>query len=125
VDLLLDTHILLWWLADDPELTESTRQSIGDPQRRVLVSAASAWEISIKRALGKLGAPDDLAGALSASELEPLTITIEHAQLAGSLPRHHDDPFDRMLVAQAMIEGLMIVTADARIAEYGPPTMSP
>lgn len=124
MDLLLDTHVLLWWLADDPQLTKSARQAIGDPERRVLVSAASAWEISIKRALGKLDAPEDLSGALAASDLEPLPITVDHAQLAGALTRHHDDPFDRMLVAQATIEYLAIVTGDARIGAYDVPMIS-
>ncbi len=125
MDLLLDTHVLLWWLADDRRLTASAKATIADPDRRVLVSAASAWEISIKRALGKLAAPDDLAAALVASDLEPLAITINHAERAGALPRHHDDPFDRMLVAQAEAERLTILTGDTRIGDYGVATMSP
>jgi PIN domain nuclease of toxin-antitoxin system len=75
--------------------------------------------VSIKKALGKLEAPDDVAGALRVHDFEPLPITIDHAQMAGALPRHHDDPFDRMLVAQGMIEDLTIVTHDRRFAEYG------
>lgn len=117
--LLLDTHALLWWLADDPHMGDAARDAIADGERRVLVSAASAWEIAIKRALGKLDAPADLAAAVEDASLEPLPITLEHATAAGALPRHHDDPFDRMLVAQAQLEHLIVVTADARFADYG------
>jgi PIN domain nuclease of toxin-antitoxin system len=84
-----------------------------------VVSAASAWEIAIKRALGKLDAPEDLGGALTESRFETLPIEVEHAVLAGALPRHHADPFGRMLVAQAQQEGLTIVTRDPAFKPYG------
>ena len=121
--LLLDTHVLLWWLADDPALPPRTISVIG-AERDVYVSAASAWEIAIKRALGKLEAPDDLAGAVTACDFRQLPVGFEHAALAGALPRHHDDPFDRMLVAQARLEGLTIVTGDARFARYEVPVLA-
>jgi PIN domain nuclease of toxin-antitoxin system len=88
--------------------------------RAVFVSAATAWEIAIKKSLGKLEAPDDLAAALAANRFEGLPISMEHALTAGTLPRHHDDPFDRMLVAQARHEGLRLLTHDARLTVYGP-----
>jgi PIN domain nuclease of toxin-antitoxin system len=83
------------------------------------VSAASAWELSIKTALGKLAAPDDLQAALAANQFHPLPITILHGISAGKLPRHHDDPFDRMLIAQAQAENLTLVTHDAQFQAYG------
>ena len=119
MNLLLDTHTLLWWLADDAALSDGAAQAIADEDNGVFVSAASAWEISVKARLGKLDAPEDLAAAIHSSELEPLVITIEHAELAGALPPIHADPFDRMLIAQANLEQLTVVTRDSRIAEYG------
>ncbi|HLQ55190.1 MAG TPA: type II toxin-antitoxin system VapC family toxin [Streptosporangiaceae bacterium] len=116
--LLLDTHALLWWLADEG-LTTQARDAIADPANLVAVSAASAWEISIKKALGKLTAPDDLERQLQAGGLTPLPITIAHGTAAGRLPRHHEDPFDRMLIAQAFAEGLTIMTRDKRFDDYG------
>ena len=90
--LLLDTHALLWWLADEPALTPVARTAIRAAGTLVFVSATTAWEISIKQALGKLEAPDDLEAALAASRFQPLPITVAHAIAAGRLPRHHDDP---------------------------------
>jgi len=101
VSLLLDTHALLWWLSDDPALKAEARQAIGQASNTIYVSAASAWEISIKKALGKLDAPNDLHGALLANHFEALPITTGHATSAGQLPRHHDDPFDRRYMATA------------------------
>lgn len=117
--LLLDTHTLLWWLADDSTLTLEARIAIDDEANVVAVSAATAWEISIKRTLGKLVAPYDLGAQLTANDFEPIAITVADALVAGSLPRHHDDPFDRMLVAQAQARGLKLVTRDTRLALYG------
>lgn len=115
---LLDTHTLLWWLAGDKSLSAKARSAIASPRTTVYVSAASVWEIAIKKAIGKLQAPDDLVTALAANRFQHLPITIEHASLAGSLPRHHDDPFDRMLVAQASLEKLTIITRDKAISDY-------
>jgi len=120
--LLLDSHALLWWLAGDPTLRPEAVAIIAEPASEVFVSAATAWEIAIKQSLGKLEAPTDLEAQLHANGFEPLPITVSHAYAAGTLPLHHDDPFDRMLVAQADAEGLTVVTRDARIADYGVPT---
>lgn len=117
--LLLDTHILLWWLADDATLSPQLRSVIEDPASEVFVSAATAWEIAIKRAIGKLDFPmERLSESLAESGFTPLAIQVPHAILAGALPRHHADPFDRMLVAQARHEGLTIVTVDPQIRNY-------
>ena len=121
MSLLLDTHASLWWLADDAALKTEARKTIGDPPSIIYVSAASAWEISIKKALGKLDAPDDLPAALIANHFQSLPITIAHALSAGQLPRHHDDPFDRMLIAQALAEQLTVVTHDTMFRPYGIP----
>lgn len=115
--LLLDTHALLWWLADEGLATQA-RDAIADPATVVMVSAVSAWEISIKKALGKLDAPDDLEHQVQAGGFLPLPISIAHGIAAGQLVRHHEDPFDRMLIAQARVEGLTILTRDKRFADY-------
>lgn len=115
--LLLDTHALLWWLADEGLRTQA-RDAIADPATVAMVSAVSAWEISIKKALGKLAAPDDLEHQVRAGGFLPLPISIAHGVAAGQLVRHHEDPFDRMLIAQARAEGLTIVTRDKRFADY-------
>jgi PIN domain nuclease of toxin-antitoxin system len=117
VRLLLDTPALLWWLADEG-LTAQARDAVADPANAVAVSAVSAWEISIKKALGKLTAPDDLEHQVRAGGFLPLPISIAHGVAAGQLARHHEDPFDRMLIAQAQAEGLTIVTRDKRFADY-------
>jgi PIN domain nuclease of toxin-antitoxin system len=117
VRLLLDTPALLWWLADEG-LTEQARDAVADPANAVAVSAVSAWEISVKKALGKLAAPDDLEHQVRAGGFLPLPISIAHGLAAGQLARHHEDPFDRMLIAQAQAEGLTIVTRDKRFADY-------
>jgi PIN domain nuclease of toxin-antitoxin system len=124
VRLLLDTHVLLWWLADDLSLGEEARADISDPDSSVFVSAATVWEISIKQALGKLEAPSDLLRQIELNHFEPLSITVSHAYTAGALPRHHEDPFDRMLVAQAMRENLVILTRDQRMSHYGVETLA-
>lgn len=122
--LLLDTHALLWWLADDPTISLAARAAIGAADSEVFVSAASAWEISIKTALGKLTAPSDLEHQLDLNRFAPLSITIRHAYAAGILPQHHADPFDRVLVAQAKAEDLVVVTRDRRFDLYGVATLS-
>jgi PIN domain nuclease of toxin-antitoxin system len=118
VKVLLDTHILLWWLADDPRLPTAVAAVIADRDTDVLVSAATAWEISIKQATGRLEAPDDLLDAIAANEFETLAITAKHAMAAGHLPTRHADSFDRMLIAQAQIEALTLITVDRRFSEY-------
>ncbi len=116
---LLDTHLLLWWLANDSSVSVSARRIVSNGSNRVFVSAASAWEIAIKRALGKLRAPANLEVAVEQSHFETLPITLRHAAAAGSLPAHHGDPFDRMLVAQAQVEGMTLMTHDRRLTQYG------
>lgn len=122
MNLLLDTHILLWWLADDPLLGERHRRAIADARNRVWVSAASAWEVAIKSALGRLALPgpaaEVLPAALAENDFTPLPISVEHALRVAELPRLHADPFDRILIAQAIAETLTIVTADAVFASY-------
>ncbi len=117
--LLLDTHVLIWWLADDPHLGPRARAMIADERNEVYVSAATAWEISIKRALGKLDMPEDLGPVLEEEGFETLPIAFFHGEQAGRLPPHHRDPFDRMLIAQAQAEGLELVTSDGAFAAYG------
>lgn len=122
--LLLDTHVFLWWLADAPQLGEPARAAIGDERNEVFVSAVSGWEIAIKRAAGKLRAPDDLDALVEDSGFSHLPITFFHGEQAGALPPHHRDPFDRMLIAQAQAEGLVIVTRDPFIPLYGVRTLA-
>jgi len=118
VKVLLDTHILLWWLADDEHLPGRAAATIADPDTEVVVSAASAWEIAIKQAAGRLDTPEDLLDAVAANDFGTLAITADHAMAAGRLPAHHADPFDRMLIAQAQIEGFTLVSVDRRFSEY-------
>ena len=120
--LLVDAHALLWALADVARLSPRVRDELSAGVTPAFVSAASIWEIEIKRALGKLKAPVDLLD-LVAARFTPLEITFTHAGVAGALPRHHGDPFDRMLVAQAKCEGLTIVTHDPKIAAYDVPVL--
>jgi PIN domain nuclease of toxin-antitoxin system len=121
--LLLDTHALIWWLAADDALGSAARDAIADPTNEVHVSAASAWEIATKHRIGKL--PDaallaaDVGGFVSAQGFIELPVTIRHGQLAGALPRIHKDPFDRMLVAQAVVEDMTIVSSDQTLSAYG------
>jgi PIN domain nuclease of toxin-antitoxin system len=121
--LLLDTHVLLWWLSDNRRLGATARAAVGDPDNDVYVSAATVWECALKRALGKLTVPDDLSGEIQRSGFDALPIGSRHAEAAGALPRHHDDPFDRMLVAQAMEEGLTLTSADPRFGAYDVPML--
>jgi PIN domain nuclease of toxin-antitoxin system len=118
VSLLLDTHILLWWLSDDPFLPTAAREAIASSESEVLVSAATAWEIAIKQAAGRLEAPADLLEAVEANDFETLPITAAHALAAGALPPHHSDPFDRMLIAQARAESLTLISVDNRFPQY-------
>lgn len=119
MNLLLDTHALLWWLADDPTLSTEARAAIADPETQVFVSAATAWEMSIKATLGKLDVPDNLEEVLQENHFQELPIRIRDARAAGQLPQHHRDPFDRMLVAQAVLENLTVVTRDRAFEAYG------
>jgi PIN domain nuclease of toxin-antitoxin system len=117
LSLLLDTHVVLWWLTDDPTLANLIKDRL-DTEADVYVSPATIWEVAIKQSLGKLPEPADLPEQIRDSGFRPLPITAEHAIAAGRLPLIHRDPFDRMLIAQAQLEGLTLVTRDAHIQKY-------
>jgi PIN domain nuclease of toxin-antitoxin system len=123
VRLLLDTHVLLWWLGGDDQLSAAARSAIADDGAEVMVSAASAWEITTKHRLGKLpGAAaivPDIAGAITDQGFTELSISLRHGQVAGALPGPHRDPFDRMLIAQAMLENLVLVSNELPFDAYG------
>jgi PIN domain nuclease of toxin-antitoxin system len=120
--LLLDTHVVLWWLADDPELSNELKETI-DEEVDVFVSAVTVWEVAIKQQLGKIVAPVDLPERIRDSELPNLHVTADHAIAAGRLPPIHRDPFDRMLVAQSRTEGLTLVTRDKVLHDYDVPVL--
>jgi PIN domain nuclease of toxin-antitoxin system len=123
VSLLLDTHVVMWWLTDDPTLPEEIAASL-DHDPDVFVSSVTIWEIAIKQAIGKLKGPADLPERVRDCGFRPLPITAEHAIEAGRLPRLHHDPFDRMLVAQARCADLTLITRDANIHRYDVPTLA-
>lgn len=123
--LLLDTHVLLWWLADDQRLGEAARAALADATNRVWVSAVSIWEVRIKQRIGKLELPPSFADAVASSGFDDLAFTSTHAHAVERLPDHHRDPFDRALIAQAKIEDLTLVTADARLAAYDVDRLTP
>lgn len=118
--LLLDSHAFIWWLGADATLADQARRAIADPTNSVVVSAASIWELAIKRALGKIDTQADLAAAVVDCAFSGLPITLEDAAAAASLPAHHRDPFDRMLVAQAQRLDAVIVTRDEAFDAYEP-----
>ncbi len=116
--LLLDTHVLLWWLQGAP-ISEEAAEKIGDTANDVIVSAATVWELSIKRQLGKVDMPPNLVDQCRSEGFALLAMDARHADRAGSLPLHHADPFDRMLVAQAELDTLVLVTRDRTLSSYG------
>ena len=117
--LLLDTHVLLWALSDVVRLNKQTDSLLRDPGNEVFLSAASVWEIAIKKNQNRLRAPDNLVKIAIERGFTSLPISFSHAEAAGALPMHHRDPFDRMLVAQATIEDLVLLTDDPHIPRYG------
>ena len=125
--LLLDTHTLLWWLFDDPQLSAKARALIADPGNTVLVSTASAWEVATKHRIGKLPEAGEavrrFASLIREARMEALPIGIEHALQAGSFSTAHRDPFDRMLAAQSLIEGVPLVTQDPAFGAFGVETV--
>lgn len=118
MNLLLDTHVLIWALADSPKLSKETRQLIVDGKNLIYVSVASVWEIAIKQALGKLKVPDNLLEELEIHRFTLLDIKAQHALATRELPGIHKDPFDRTLIAQTQVEKLKLLTADRRLADY-------
>jgi len=120
--LLLDTHIFLWWITDDPRLSKKARELIGDGHNTLYWSAASSWEVSIKYALGRIPLPEVpeqfLPAEIEKNRIESLPIIDVHAFKAGQLPPHHRDPFDRMLIAQAQVESIAILTNDRQLNHY-------
>ena len=118
--LLLDTHVLFWALVGSPRLNTAAREAILDDGNEVFISAASLWEAAIKRSVGKLHFDTaKVLAELARNGFRELPITLRHAVAAGDLPLHHKDPFDRMLIGQAVTEGLTIVTGDAALKPYG------
>jgi PIN domain nuclease of toxin-antitoxin system len=116
--LLLDAHALLWWLADDPQLDSAAVRSIADPANDVLVSAATVWEIEVKRVAGRLRTPIELLDSIRETGMDTLPVTALDAVTAAGLPMHHGDPFDRMLVAQAQRLDALIVSRDRVLHAY-------
>jgi PIN domain nuclease of toxin-antitoxin system len=127
VKLLLDTHAFLWWIGDDARLSGPAREAIADPGNDVSFSVASAWELAIKTAIGRFEADGGLRPFLDEhiqrNAFRVLPVKLEHAVSVASLPAHHRDPFDRLLVAQAATEGLILVTRDPQLAKYGTPIL--
>ncbi|MCU7725332.1 type II toxin-antitoxin system VapC family toxin [Actinoplanes sp. KI2] len=123
MSLLLDTHVVLWWLTDDPTLAAEIKERL-DHEPDVYVSPATIWEVAIKQSIGKLDKPADLPERIRDSGFRHLNITAEHGIVAGRLPLIHRDPFDRMLVAQAQVEHLTLVTRDAEIPKYDVETLA-
>lgn len=115
---LLDTHVLIWWLEDPSKISEAACEVIAKPAHTVYVSAAAAWEMGIKKAMGRLDFPADLADVLENGGIHTLPITLKHGLAAAELPAHHQDPFDRMMVAQAVMEDLVLITRDPMIQQY-------
>jgi len=118
MNLLLDTRVLLWWLDDNPILLSNAKEAIADGSNIVFVSAATIWEIRIKHSLGNLEVPVNFREVIEQQSFAMLSITVDHAHLVGELPPHHRDPFDRMLIAQAMFEHFTLVTRDSRFKQY-------
>jgi len=122
VRFLLDTHTFLWWITDDPHLSERARQVISDPENEMFLSAASGWEMAIKTQLGKLQLPDRfeqfIAEQLFRNNITSLPVMMSHALHVQSLPLHHRDPFDRLLIAQGQLEKMPIITTDSVFADY-------
>jgi PIN domain nuclease of toxin-antitoxin system len=118
LSLLVDTNIVIWWLERSARLPAAIAGRIDAGDEVIIISPVVSWEIEIKRAIGKLDAPADLEEQVAASHFIALPITLRHATVAGRLPLHHRDPFDRLLIAQAQVEGLTLVTADGRFKAY-------
>lgn len=125
--LLLDTHTLLWWANNDSQLSLAAKNAVGDRGNEVFLSAVSSWELAIKAAVKKLNlsAPvaDFVSAQMSLYPFTPLPIIYEHTYRVETMTLHHNDPFDRLLIAQALVENLIIVTCDSKFGPYGVPTL--
>lgn len=121
--LLLDTHAAIWWLSDDRRLGANAVAHMRDDSNTVLLSSAIVWEVAIKRSLGKLDTPEGFGPRLLEAGAIPLAVSMEHAAGVQRLPHHHRDPFDRLLVSQALLERATIVSADAAIRDYDVPVL--
>ena len=125
--LLLDTHVWLWWNTEPERLSSAVLKQVADPRNEVFLSAASIWEMAIKRGLGKLPIPEAVAAyvtrRLAADNVESLSVSAEHAAAVESLDRLHNDPFDRLLIVQARHEGLRLLTTDEKVLAYGTPAI--
>ena len=117
--LLLDSNAFLWWSEGDRTLSPVARSAIADPANESLISIAGLWELVIKTSLGKLALPDDVEAMVASQGFSVLPITFVHLRRFAALPRHHKDPFDRIIIAQALAEGLPIASADRRFPGYG------
>lgn len=120
---LLDTHAFIWWATDDPLLTDTVREIISNPENEIFLSAVSTWEMAIKIAIGKmtlaLPLEEFVSSQLTQCRFAPLRVTYDHTYRVSSLPHHHRDPFDRLLIAQAITENLVLLSADAQFTPYG------
>lgn len=123
--LLIDTHVLIWAVLADPALPERYRAVLSDPDAEIHVSAVTVWEITIKRALGKLAVPADFVDQAIAAGCIPLPVTWDHARAVEALPPHHGDPFDRLLIAQARVEDLTLLSVDRSFAAYDVSLLKP
>ena len=121
--LILDAHALLWWLRDEPSLDRVARASVADPANEVAVSAATVWELEIKRAMGKLRAPEDLLAILQSEEFDCIPVLGDDAVRAAQLPMHHRDPFDRMILAHALRLDAVVVSRDRAFDPYDVPVL--
>lgn len=117
--LLPDTHAALWLLGGDDRLTRRADSLLTDASNEILLSSAVVWEVAIKRSLNKLDAPEGFAAELLDAGAAPLAVSADHAEAVAELPWHHRDPFDRLLVAQAVLEGAILVSGDERLRAYG------
>lgn len=120
---LLDTHVLLWWMTEPERLSSAAFDAIKKSRNAVYVSSAAAWEMAIKKTLGRLDFPANLVEILQQDHIDVLPISLQHALSVGELPLHHQDPFDRMQIAQALHEDLVLITSDALIRQYDVPVL--
>jgi len=121
--LLLDTHAALWWLSNDDRFSARATEHVDDASNQLLLSAVVVWEVAIKRSIGKLVTPDGFGPALLSAGVLPLAVGFDHAAAVEHLPHHHRDPFDRLLVAQAQIEGATLVSSDEQLRAYDVPVL--